>query len=106
MDIFQAIILGVVEGISEFLPISSTGHLILASNLLAIQQTEFVKTFEIAIQSGAILSVIFLYWKRIIASTELAKRVLVAFIPTAIIGLVFYKVIKESLIGNVTIVLA
>lgn len=100
MDLFQAVILGIVEGITEFLPISSTGHLILASNLLKIPQTEFVKTFEIAIQSGAILSVVFLYGRTILKDIELIKQVLIAFIPTAIIGFTLYKFIKQYLIGN------
>ncbi len=106
MNFLYAIILGIVEGISEFLPISSTGHLILASNLMQISQSEFVKTFEIAIQSGAILSVIVLYWKRIIGNTELGKRVIAAFIPTAIVGFILYKFIKHFLIGNTFVVLA
>lgn len=105
MDILQAIILGIVEGLSEFLPISSTGHLILVARLLNIPHTEFVKTFEIAIQSGAILSVIVLYWKKITTNFELGKRVLVAFIPTAVVGFILYKFIKEFLIGNVNVVL-
>ena len=105
MDFLQAIILGVIEGITEFLPVSSTGHLILASNFLRIEQTEFVKTFEIAIQSGAVLSVVFLYGKTILKDIELIKRVLIAFIPTAIIGLTLYKFIKQYLIGNAEIVL-
>ncbi len=105
MDIASSVILGVVEGITEFLPISSTGHLILASNLLRIEQTEFVKTFEIAIQSGAILSVVFLYHRTIFRDFELGKRIFVAFIPTAIIGFLLYKVIKQYLIGNTDVVL-
>src|SRR5690348_1244360 len=105
MNIFQAIILGIVEGITEFLPISSTGHLILAANIMNIPQSEFVKTFEIAIQSGAILSVIVLYFKKIVSNFELAKRVLAAFIPTAIVGFILYKIIKHYLIGNVYVVL-
>ena len=106
MDLIQSIILGVVEGITEFLPISSTGHLILTSNLLRIPNSEFLKSFEIAIQSGAILSVIALYWKKILADTELGKRVLVAFIPTAIIGFLLYRLIKQYLLGNPEVVLA
>ncbi len=106
MDFLQAIILGVVEGISEFLPISSTGHLILTTHLLGITQTEFVKTFEIAIQSGAILSVILLYWKKMLKDTELLKRVIVAFIPTAIVGFILYKFIKQFLLGNEIVVLS
>ena len=105
VDLLHAIILGIVEGITEFLPISSTGHLILASNLLKIPQSEFVKTFEIAIQSGAILSVIFFYWRTLIRDFELVKRVLVAFIPTAVIGFTLYKFIKQYLIGSPEIVL-
>ncbi len=99
MDFINAIILGIVEGITEFLPISSTGHLILTSNFLNIPQTEFLKTFEIIIQTGAILAVIVLYWKRLIGNINLVKKVLVAFIPTAIIGLTLYKMIKNML-GN------
>lgn len=105
MDFLHAIILGIVEGITEFLPVSSTGHLILASNLLKIQQSEFVKTFEITIQSGAILSVVFLYARTILKDIEVIKRVLVAFIPTVIIGFTLYKFIKQYLIGNSGVVL-
>jgi undecaprenyl-diphosphatase len=105
LDILQALILGVVEGITEFLPVSSTGHLVLASNLLKIQQTEFVKTFEIAIQSGAILSVVFLYGRAFLRDLGVVKRVLVAFIPTALIGFTLYKFIKQYLIGSPEVVL-
>ncbi len=110
MDLIHAILLGIVEGITEFLPISSTGHLILASNLLRIEQTEFVKTFEIAIQSGAILAVIFLYRRTIFAKQLFARGglawvVLTAFIPTALIGFTLYKSIKQYLIGNSEVVL-
>lgn len=100
MDFLQAAILSVVEGISEFLPISSTGHLILASDILKIPQSEFVKSFEIIIQLGAIFAVLFLYWKRIISNFKLWPKLLIAFLPSAIIGLTLYKVIKHLLLGN------
>lgn len=105
MDFLQAIILSVVEGITEFLPISSTGHLILASDLLKISQTEFVKSFEIIIQLGAILGVVWLYWKRLTTNKKIWIPILTAFIPTAVIGFVLYKLIKTMLIGNTQVVL-
>jgi undecaprenyl-diphosphatase len=89
--IIYAIVLGIVEGITEFLPISSTGHLILAAELLKIPSSEFWKSFEIAIQLGAILSVVVLYWKKIFSSRTLYLKVLTAFIPTAIIGCCYTK---------------
>jgi len=102
--IIDSIILGIVEGITEFLPVSSTGHLILASRLLNLSQTEFLKTFEIAIQLGAIFSVVFLYWKTIFKDIEAIKRIFVAFLPTAVIGLLLYKIFKQYFF-NETIVL-
>lgn len=105
MTAFHAFILGIVEGISEFLPISSTGHLILTSRILGISQTEFVKTFEIAIQLGAILSVVVLYWKKFLLNIEVLKKVCAAFLPTAVIGFMLYKVIKKLLLGNSHVVI-
>lgn len=105
MDLFSAIIMGIVEGLSEFLPISSTGHLMLTADLLKLGNTEFVKSFEIAIQCGAILSVVVLYFRTLFIEIEVLKRVCVAFLPTAVIGFLFYKVIKHFLLGNVHIVL-
>ncbi len=105
MNFFHAIVLGIVEGITEFLPISSTGHLILTSKTLGLSETEFLKTFEIAIQSGAILSVIVLYFKTITKSFSVIKKVTVAFLPTATIGLVLYKIVKHYLLGNEIVVL-
>lgn len=104
MNFFQAIILGIVEGITEFLPISSTAHLILTTDFLNLAQTEFIKSFEIIIQFGAILAVVFLYWKTLL-KIEVLKKLIVAFIPTGILGLVFYKIIKTYLLGNLNIVL-
>lgn len=101
----HALILGLVEGITEFLPISSTGHLILTSTVLKIPDSDFLKTFEIAIQLGAILAVVALYWKKILLDRAVFQRVLVAFLPTAILGLIFYKLVKRYLLGNVEVVL-
>jgi undecaprenyl-diphosphatase len=97
--------MGIVEGISEFLPISSTGHLILTGNLLGISPTEFVKSFEISIQLGAILSVVVLYWRLLIRKWEIWKRLMVAFAPTLVLGLIFYKIVKHYLLGNSTVVI-
>lgn len=105
MHLIHALILGVVEGLTEYLPISSTGHLILTSRLLELEHTEFIKTFEICIQSGAILSVVVLYWKRLFVDTEVIKRVAAAFVPTALIGFILYKSIKKILLGNTDVVL-
>ncbi len=101
----HALILGIVEGLTEFLPISSTGHLLLTGKALGIPQTEFLKTFDISIQLGAILSVVALYWRRMLIEIEVIKRIIVAFIPTAILGLIFYNIIKRYLFENMTIVL-
>lgn len=103
MQLWHAILLGIVEGITEFLPISSTGHLVVVSTLLGIPQTDFVKTFNVVIQCGAILAVILLYWKKIISSYRLFISTGLAFVPAAIIGFLLYKQIKSILIGNVWI---
>ena len=100
MNIIQAIILGVVEGITEFLPISSTLHLIFASKLLGVSQNDFVKLFEIFIQSGAILSVTLLYITDVVKYKELTKRVIISFLPTAFVGFILYKFIKNVLFEN------
>lgn len=101
----DALIFSIVEGISEFLPISSTGHLMMAARLMGHEQTEFVKSFEITIQLGAILSVLVLYWRSFLRNGEELKRVVCAFIPTAVVGLVLYKFIKRYLLADVQIVL-
>jgi len=105
MDFLQVIFLGLIEGITEFLPISSTAHLILTTNLLNITQTAFVKSFEITIQLGAILAVILLYWKKFFIEKEQLKRVIVAFIPTAVIGLTLYHFFKGFLMDNLLIII-
>jgi undecaprenyl-diphosphatase len=103
MTIFHSIVLGIVEGLTEFLPISSTAHLTLFSNLLGIDQNDFVKTFEIAIQSGAMFAVIAIYYKKFF-DLEIVKKIITAFIPTAIVGFILYKFIKAYLIGNLLII--
>src|SRR3989338_5243135 len=100
MDIIPAVILSIVEGVTEFLPISSTGHLILTSKLLRIPETEFLKSFEIFIQLVAILAVVVLFFKKYIQNFKVWKNVAVAFIPTAIVGFFLYGLIKEYLLGN------
>ena len=108
MTFFQSIILGIVEGITEFLPISSTGHLIAAANLLGIPDSEFLKSFQIFIQLGAILAVVYLYRSTLFVFTEqnfnVWKKVAAAFIPTAIIGFILYGFIKEYLLDNIAVV--
>ncbi|MBI4239501.1 undecaprenyl-diphosphate phosphatase [Candidatus Uhrbacteria bacterium] len=106
MTYLDASILGVIEGVTEFLPISSTGHMILASTFLGIPNTEFLKTFEIVIQLGAILAIVFLYAKHIFHSKHLLQKTLLAFIPTGVIGVVAYAVIKTHLFNPVIVSVA
>lgn len=105
MSLIQSIILSVVEGFSEFLPISSTGHLILTSELLQIPSSEFLKSFVILIQLGAILAVVVIYWKKLWGNFSLWKNILLAFIPSVVLGLFFYDYIKSSLLGNPLVVI-
>jgi undecaprenyl-diphosphatase len=105
MNLLHVFVFGIVEGITEFLPISSTGHLMLTAKLLEIAQSEFVKSFEIAIQLGAILSVVVLYWSRLLAGWQIWKRLIIAFLPAALIGTVLYKLIKRFFLANLEVVL-
>ena len=104
MDIFDAIILAVVEGLTEFLPVSSTGHTILAAALLNIAQTSFVKSFELSLEFGSILAVVVLYW-RYFLDVEVIKRLIAGFIPTGVVGLLIYRFFKDVLFGNEQVVL-
>ena len=103
MNYFQSIILAIIEGITEFLPVSSTGHLIIASSFFGIAQDDFTKLFTIVIQLGAILSVVVLYFKRFFQSIDFYFKLLVAFIPAVILGLLFSKKIDELLESPVTV---
>ena len=105
MDLFHAIILGAIEGITEFLPISSTGHLILTARFFNLAQSDFLKSFEIIIQLGAILAVVVLYWRKLLTDWQTIKRIVIAFIPTGIIGLALYKIVKTYLLGSDAVVL-
>lgn len=97
MTIFQAIILAIIEGLTEFIPVSSTGHMILGSSLMGIESDNFVKLFTIAIQLGAILSVIVLYFKRFFQSFGFYFKLLVAFLPAVFFGLILSDRIDQLL---------
>ncbi|MCF8054880.1 MAG: undecaprenyl-diphosphate phosphatase [Deltaproteobacteria bacterium] len=101
----QAIILGIVEGLTEFLPVSSTGHMILTAELLGMEHSNFLKTFEISIQLGAILAVVILYWHILTKNVAMLKKIIIAFIPTGVLGFAFYGIVKEYLLGSSTVVL-
>lgn len=106
MTIWQSIVMGIVEGFTEFLPISSTAHLILSGEILRIPSSEFLKTYNISIQLGAILAVVALYWRKIFNSRDLFLKILAAFIPTAIIGLTFYQIVKTYLMESLWLIAA
>ena len=119
MDIFQSIIIAIVEGLTEFLPVSSTGHMIIAEEALGVEHNDFVNAFTVIIQFGAILSVVWLYWKRFFHLNEVPAgatglkaflirydfywKLLVAFIPAAVIGFLLGDFI-DRLLENVTVV--
>ncbi len=103
MNLIHAIILAIIEGLTEFLPVSSTGHMIIASSAMGIANNDFVKLFTVAIQLGAILSVVVLYFKRFFRSIEFYIKLIVAFIPAAIFGLLFSKKIDQLLESALTV---
>ncbi len=106
MTILQTLILSLVEGITEFLPVSSTGHLILASQLLQIPQSTFLETFEIIIQFGAILAVLTIYIQKLLNKKYLWKNLFFAFLPAGALGFILYKLIKGFLLKNPWITVA
>ena len=103
MDYLQAIVLAIIEGITEFLPVSSTGHMIVASSFFGISHDEFTKLFTIVIQLGTILSVVVLYFKRFFQSFDFYFKLVVAFIPAVVFGLLFSKKIDALLENPVTV---
>ncbi len=106
MDTLQAVILAIVEGITEFLPVSSTGHMIIASSFFGIAQEDFTKLFTIVIQLGTILSVVVLYFKRFFQSIDFYFKLLVAFIPAVVFGLLLSDYIDELLESPVTVAIS
>jgi undecaprenyl-diphosphatase len=106
MTVFQAILLAVIEGLTEFLPVSSTGHMILGSSLMGIQSDNFVKLFTVAIQLGAILSVIVLYFKRFFQSIGFYFKLLVAFLPAVFFGLLLSDKIDQLLESSLAVAIS
>lgn len=106
MTTFEAIILGIIEGLTEFLPVSSTGHMIIGSSLMGIQNDDFVKLFTVAIQLGTILSVVVLYTKRFFRSIQFYLKLITAFIPAAIFGVLLSDKIDELLESPQTVAIA
>jgi undecaprenyl-diphosphatase len=103
MTYLQAFIIAIIEGLTEFLPVSSTGHMILADSLMKIQDREFAKTFEVVIQLGAIFSVVIIFIKKFFVSIDIYLKLFVAFLPTGVIGLLAYKTIKAYLFNPYTV---
>ncbi len=103
MNTFQALVLAIIEGITEFLPVSSTGHMILASTYFGIEHDEFTKLFTIVIQLGAILSVVVLYFKRFFQTIGFYFKLLAAFVPAVVLGLIFSKKIDALLENPITV---
>lgn len=103
MDFIQAIVLAIIEGLTEFLPVSSTGHMIIASTFMGIASDDFTKLFTVAIQFGAILSVVIVYFKKFFQSWNFYMKLFVAFVPTGIIGLLLKSKV-DALLENVWVV--
>lgn len=106
MDILQAIILAIIEGITEFLPVSSTGHMILVSSFFGIEKQDFTKLFTVVIQLGTILSVVVLYFKRFFQSIDFYYKLFVAFLPAVFLGLLFNDVIDSLLESPIVVAIS
>ena len=100
MNILHSLILGLIEGLTEFLPISSTFHLIITSKILGLGSSDFLKLFEVVIQSGAIFALLLIYTKTLWSDKKLLLNVIYSFIPTAIVGFVLHKIIKTVFFEN------
>lgn len=106
MSILEAIILAIIEGITEFLPVSSTGHMIIGSSVMGIAEKDFTKIFTVSIQLGAIMSVIILYWKRFFQSFDFYLKLFVAFLPAALVGYFFNDLIDELLENAIVVAIS
>lgn len=106
MNTLQAIILAIIEGITEFLPVSSTGHMVIASSLFGIEHDAFTKLFTIVIQLGAILSVLVLFFKRFFQTFDFYVKILIGFIPAVVLGLLFSDKIDALLENPITVAIS
>jgi undecaprenyl-diphosphatase len=106
MNIIQVIVLAIIEGLTEFLPVSSTGHMVVTSSLMGIGTDEFVKLFEIVIQLGAILAVVVLYFKRFVRSVDFYVKLVIGVIPAVILGLLLKKYIDRLLESPLVVAVA
>jgi len=106
MSYLYAIILAIIEGITEYLPVSSTGHMIIASSFMRIASDDFTKLFTIVIQLGAILAVVVLYWKRFFQSMDFYFKLFVAFLPAVVLGLLLNDVIDALLESPITVAIS
>ncbi|MDG6025843.1 MAG: undecaprenyl-diphosphate phosphatase [Candidatus Brocadia sp.] len=105
MTYLEALMLAIIEGITEFLPISSTGHMVIASTFMGINENTLTKNFEIVIQLGAILSVVALYWRKFLTSFRFYLRLAFAFLPAAVAGF-FLEDYIDLLLANIWVVIA
>lgn len=103
MSIIEVIILSIIQGITEFLPISSTGHMILAAHVMGMENTEFLKTFEISIQLSTVLAIVLMYRGKLLAGFKLYYKLFWAFIPISVVGFLFYDPIKAVLFNTVVV---
>jgi undecaprenyl-diphosphatase len=105
MNLLHALVLAIIEGITEFLPVSSTGHMIIGSTAMGIAANPFVKVFTVAIQFGAILAVVVLYWRRFFQNFDFYIKLFIAFLPAVLFGLLFKKMV-DQLLENIVVVAA